>query len=315
MPSAVVDCEADAGRADGPPEPAVGENAGVIAPWLITGAGGQVGGQVVRALTERGLPVVGLTRADLDISNPDAVTSALTSICPAVVINAAAYTAVDRAESEVDTATAINAIAPGLLAHAALSVGAGIVHLSTDYVFNGRAHRPYRPEDATDPLSVYGSTKRAGELAVLRAHPGAHVVRTAWVYGRMGTCFPRTIARVIRQQGAAEVVADQIGSPTWAGDLATALIALVECAPEPGIYHCTGGGETSWFGFAQAVAESMGMDPAVVTARTTRVRERPATRPMYSVLDMTQWRAVGLPSMRSWREAWQMEGSDAVLAG
>lgn len=293
----------------------MGENARVIAPWLITGAGGQVGGHLVTALTGRGRPVVGLTRADLDISDPTAVEAAVTSNRPAMVINAAAYTAVDRAESEIEAATAINAVAPGVLARAALAVGAGFIHLSTDYVFNGRARQPYQPDDATDPLSVYGTTKRAGESAVLQAHPGAHVVRTAWVYGRTGSCFPRTIARVIRERGAAAVVADQIGSPTWAGDLADALITLAECAPEPGIYHCTGGGETTWFGFAQAVAEAMGVDPAVVTARATQAGERPATRPMYSVLDMTQWRAVGLPPMRSWREAWQQEGSDAVLAG
>lgn len=290
-------------------------NALVGGVWLVTGAAGQVGGHLVSTLTAQGRPVVGLSRAELDIADAGAVAAALAAVRPAVVINAAAYTAVDRAESEPSIAHRINAHAPGVLAAAAISVGAGMVHLSTDYVFDGRADLPYRPGDPVAPLSVYGASKEAGERAVLQAHPGAHVVRTAWVYGRTGTSFPRTIARVLRERGEVAVVDDQRGSPTWAGDLAVSLIALADRCPPPGRYHCTGSGTTTWWGFARAVAVSLGMDPEVVRPRRTDPGERPAARPMYSVLGMDEWGAAGLPAMRPWLEAWQADGAAGVLAG
>jgi dTDP-4-dehydrorhamnose reductase len=269
--------------------------------WLITGAGGQLGAELLRVLANR--DVVGLKRADLDVADEAAVRDALTEHKPDVVINAAAYTAVDPAEADEAGATRGNVTGPRNLAAATSKTGARLVHVSTDYVFAGDADSPYDEDSPTAPRSVYGRTKRAGELAVLEQHPGAYVVRTAWVYGAEGANFVKTMVRLERERDVVSVVNDQRGSPTWSRDLAGGLVAIGGSAAEPGIYHCTNAGETTWFGLAQAIFEELGADPGRVSPTTTEAFPRPAPRPAYSVLGNRRWRAANLPAMPHWRDA------------
>jgi dTDP-4-dehydrorhamnose reductase len=269
--------------------------------WLVVGAAGQLGSDVLAVLGDR--DVVGLTRAALDVTDESAVTKALAELAPSVVINASAYTAVDAAETDEDAAFAVNAAGPRNLARACADVGARLVHVSTDYVFAGDATTPY-PEDApTAPPSAYGRTKLAGEQAVLRELPEAFVVRTAWVYGATGANFVKTMARLERQHDTVSVVDDQRGSPTWSHDLARGLVALAESAAAGGVYHCTNSGETTWFGFTQAIFEELGADPSRVLPTTTEAFPRPAPRPAYSVLGNRRWIEAGLPAMPHWRDA------------
>jgi dTDP-4-dehydrorhamnose reductase len=269
---------------------------------LVTGAGGQLGADLVRAGDRH--DVVGLTRAELDVTDRDAVEKAVLDVRPDVVLNASAYTAVDAAETDEAGAAAVNAAAPAHLARACALHGAGLVHVSTDYVFAGDATRPYEPGDPTGPTSAYGRTKLAGEQAVRRLLPDrSWIVRTAWVYGAGGGNFVRTIARLEGSRDTVDVVDDQRGSPTWSRDLADGLLALVAAAPGPGIYHCTNAGETTWYGLARAVFEELGADPDRVRPTTTAAFPRPAPRPAYSVLSPAAWLAAGLPAPRPWREA------------
>ena len=225
---------------------------------LVTGAEGQVG----RALL--GLPidgsVVGLGRAELDITDTGAIERAVSRIAPTAVINAAAYTAVDAAESDEPTAFAVNATAPGLLAAAAAKAGCSFIHISTDYVFDGRQARPYREDDATNPLNAYGRTKLGGESAVLAAHPAACVVRTSWVYSAAGKNFVTTMSTLARTRDRVDVVTDQKGAPTFASDFAAALLGLAKRLEEgasPRLLHVAGGGQASWFEVAETVFQEL----------------------------------------------------------
>jgi len=272
--------------------------------WLVIGAAGQLGTDLLRVLADRpDIEAIGLTRADLDATDQVAVAKAMADVSPAVVLNAAAYTAVDAAESDEAAAYAANAGAPGVLAAAAGLAGARLVHVSTDYVFAGDASTPYDEDAPTEPRSAYGRTKLAGEKAVLAALPEAYVVRTAWVYGETGANFVKTMARLERDHETVSVVDDQRGSPTWSRDLAGGLVALADSRSAGGIYHCTNSGETTWFGFTRAIFEELGADPARVLPTTSDAFPRPAPRPAYSVLGDRRWRATGLPTMRPWREA------------
>lgn len=272
--------------------------------WLVVGAGGQLGSDLLRVLADRPSgSVIGLARADLDVTDENAVQAAFSEFAPAVVINAAAYTAVDAAESDESGAIAGNVTAPQILAQAAVRSGARLVHVSTDYVFDGSATAPYDEAAPTAPRSVYGRTKRDGETAVLSEAPDAYVVRTAWVYGQTGANFVKTMARLERDKPTVSVVDDQRGAPTWSRDLADGVVALAQSGAPGGIYHCTNSGETTWFGFTQAIFEELGADPARVLPTTTDAFPRPAPRPAYSVLGDRRWRAANLPPMRHWREA------------
>ena len=269
---------------------------------LVTGAGGQLGADLLRVA--RGHEVVGPTRAELDVTDPAAVERVIKEVRPDAVLNAAAYTAVDAAETDEATAAAVNAEAPAMLARACALHGAGLVHVSTDYVFAGDAGRPYQVDAPVGPRSAYGRTKLAGERAVRELLPErSWVVRTAWVYGASGGNFVRTMARLEATRDTVEVVDDQRGSPTWSGDLAGGLLALVEGGPAPGVYHCTNAGETTWYGLARAVFEELGADPERVRPTTTAAFPRPAPRPAYSVLSPVAWLAAGLPAPRPWRDA------------
>ncbi|MDX6229836.1 MAG: dTDP-4-dehydrorhamnose reductase [Frankiales bacterium] len=270
--------------------------------WLVTGAGGQLGSDLVSVLTAAGDEVVGLTRADLDISDERSVRAAVDRVWPDVVINAAAYTAVDAAEADEDGAFRVNATGAGVLA-TATSGRARLLHVSTDYVFDGQGSAPYAEDDPTEPRSAYGRTKLAGERAAMGVHPDAYVVRTAWVYGAGGGNFVKTMAALEAKHETVSVVDDQRGSPTWSRDLAYGLVTLGRSAAAPGIYHCTNGGEATWYDLARAVFEELGADPGRVQPTTTEAFPRPAPRPAYSVLGTHRWRAAGLTPLRHWRAA------------
>ncbi|WP_243407368.1 dTDP-4-dehydrorhamnose reductase, partial [Frankia canadensis] len=257
---------------------------------LVTGAAGQLGADLCRLLETRladpGSPVLawaGLGRAELDITDPARVRAVLRDQArPAkvqgglVVVNTAAWTDVDGAESDEAGAYAANAAGPGHLAAVCAEVGAILVHVSTDYVFDGRATKPYETDDEPAPASAYGRTKLAGEQAIRALLPSAsYIVRTAWVYGETGGNFVKTMARLARERGAVSVVDDQTGSPTWSADLAAALLDLAAAASArpssvpPGIYHCTNTGETTWYGLARQIMTELGLDPAIVSPTTT----------------------------------------------
>jgi dTDP-4-dehydrorhamnose reductase len=270
--------------------------------WLITGAGGQLGTDLRQVLAADDVRAVG--HAELDIADPAAVAAAVAGFEPDVVVNAAAYTAVDAAESDEDAAHRVNATGPAVLAAALADGGGRLVHVSTDYVFAGAARRPYEVDDETGPESAYGRTKLAGERAVRELLPDAsYVVRTAWVYGATGANFVKTMARLERERDAVSVVDDQRGSPTWSADLAAGLVELARLPAPPGVYHCTNAGDTTWFGFTRAIFEELGADPARVRPTTTDAFPRPAPRPAYSVLSDAAWRGAGLAPLRPWREA------------
>lgn len=266
--------------------------------WLITGAGGMLGTDLVERL---GGEAVGLTRAELDLCDPAAVQAALRRHRPAVVVNCAAWTAVDDAETQEEAALAVNGTAVAALARACGDAGATLVQISTDYVFDGKGDRPY-PEDApTCPLNAYGRTKLAGERAA--AGVDAYIVRTAWLYGAHGGSFVRTMARLASERDTVSVVNDQTGQPTWTGDLADRVIALVSAGAPPGIYHGTNGGATTWYGLAREVFTLLGLDPDRVRPTTSADFPRPAPRPAYGVLGHDGWAKAGLPPMRDWRDA------------
>ena len=271
--------------------------------WLITGAHGQLGTDLRHVLNDSVDDVLAVSHTELDITDTGAVARVVACYSPDVVVNAAAYTAVDAAETDEDAAYRVNVSGPAVLASALARQVGRLIHISTDYVFAGDATRPYEVDDPTGPKSVYGRTKLAGEQAVRELLPDrSFVVRTAWVYGAVGSNFVKTMARLERERETVSVVDDQRGSPTWSADLARGLVELGRSDTAPGIYHCTGSGETTWFGFAQAIFEEIGADPARVLPTTTDAFPRPAPRPAYSVLSMTSWRRPGLTPMPHWRD-------------
>ncbi|KAB2377507.1 dTDP-4-dehydrorhamnose reductase [Actinomadura montaniterrae] len=266
--------------------------------WLVTGAGGMLGTDLVARLDD----VVAPGRAELDLTDADAVREALRRHRPDTVVNCAAWTAVDDAETSEDAALAVNGTAVGALVAGCAEIGAKLVQVSTDYVFDGTATEPY-PEDApTAPVNAYGRTKLAGETAVLGYGRG-YVVRTAWLYGAHGPSFVRTMARLAGERDTVEVVDDQAGQPTWTGDLADRIIALARADAPAGAYHGTNAGRTTWYGLAREVFALLGHDPARVRPTTSDRFVRPAPRPAFSVLGHGRWAAAGLAPMRDWRDA------------
>ncbi|MFG2470993.1 dTDP-4-dehydrorhamnose reductase [Streptomyces canus] len=286
--------------------------------WLVTGAGGMLAQDVLARLAAAGIPAVAATRAELDITDPASVGAAVAAHRPAAVVNCAAWTAVDDAESREDEALRINGDGPRHLADACAETGAVLLQVSTDYVFAGDAEKPYAEDAPTGPRSAYGRTKLAGEQAVLAVLPETgYVVRTAWLYGAGGGNFVRTMIKLEGVKDTLDVVDDQRGQPTWTADLADRLVrlgqgALAGTAPA-GVYHGTSGGETTWFGFTRAVFEQLGTDPERVRPTTSAAFVRPAPRPAYSVLGHDRWAAAGIEPIRDWREA-LTEAFPAVLA-
>lgn len=276
---------------------------------VVTGAGGQLGRELVRRAPE----AVGLGRSELDIT--DAVEVAAAIEPGDVVINCAAYTAVDRAEAEPDAAFAVNETGPRLLARACASTGARLIHVSTDYVFDGRARTPYDTDSATGPSNVYGASKLAGEHAVRAESPSARIVRTAWVYSGAGTDFVATMLRKEREGADVRVIADRYGSPTYAGDLAAALLELADHPDPPAVLHATNAGVASWYDLACAVFDEVGADVRRVRRCAAVDYPAPAVRPDYSVLSARSWIEAGLRPLRDWRAGLRAAldaGSDAA---
>ena len=272
---------------------------------LLTGLNGQVGQELQRTLAPLG-EVIGAGRETLDLAQPASIRQSISTVSPDVIVNAAAYTAVDKAETETELAHAINAVAPQILAEEAQRLGAALIHISTDYVFDGRKNTPYTEDDATNPLSVYGKSKLLGEEGIRKIGVSAtahselrHIIlRTAWVYGTYGKSnFVKTMLRLFAEREEVRVVADQVGTPTWARDIAEAIATLLpqlspeqaQEAPITGIYHFTNSGVASWYDFAIAIFEEaklLGFPLKVqrIVPITTAEYPTPAQRPAYSVL-------------------------------
>jgi dTDP-4-dehydrorhamnose reductase len=288
-----------------------------VSQWLVTGAGGMLGRDLVAVLEERGEAVSGLSRHDLDITDPGAVQDALTRWQPDVVVNCAAWTAVDAAEASEEAALRVNGTAVAGLAACCASRGAVLVQVSTDYVFDGLGREPYPEDGLPAPRTAYGRTKLAGERAVLeQAGLAGYVVRTAWLYGVHGPSFVATMTRKEREQAQVHVVDDQRGQPTRSTDVADRIHALIASAAPPGIYHATSSGETTWFGLAQEVFRLLGADPDRVRPAKSITMSRPAPRPAYSVLGHAAWERAGLAPIGGWRQALQrgLPGLAAVTA-
>jgi dTDP-4-dehydrorhamnose reductase len=262
---------------------------------LLIGSNGQVGSYLVEVLAQVG-DIIPITRVDVDLANPESLRKAIRESQPQIIVNAAAYTAVDKAESEPQLAEAINGAAPGVMAEEAEKLGAYLIHISTDYVFDGSNSCPYRETDVTNPVSAYGRSKLAGEQAIQQICSRYLILRTAWVYGNLGKSnFVKTMLRLGRDRQEIRVVADQVGTPTSARNIAEAIASLVlriqtDTVPSPtGIYHYTNSGAASWYDFAQAIFEEakiLGFPLQIqqVIPITTPEYPTPATRPAYSVL-------------------------------
>jgi dTDP-4-dehydrorhamnose reductase len=286
---------------------------------LVTGVSGQIGGALVARFRDR--QVIAADRSIIDLSRPHTIPDALERLRPAAILNAAAYTAVDRAEDQKELAMVINAIAPGVIAQWAAGREIPMIHLSTDYVFDGHGEKPWREEDPTGPLSAYGETKRDGENAIKVADGSSLIVRTSWVYAAKGKNFLRTIARFAREREELRVVADQIGAPTSADLIAIALTRMLtedfdlfrrRCIQCNGVVHLAAAGETSWYGFSCAIVEGLrarGIDLALkrIVPISTEDYPTPARRPHNSRLDLTNLRDVFAITPAHWRFALEPE--------
>jgi dTDP-4-dehydrorhamnose reductase len=262
---------------------------------LLTGKNGQVGWELQRTLATLG-EVIALDRRELDLANPDSIRRAVRDHKPNLIVNAAAYTAVDKAEEESDLAMAINGIAPGIFAEEARKLGAAVIHYSTDYVFDGNKKTPYTEEDIPNPLTVYGKTKLAGEQSIQTVGVPYLIFRTSWVYGARGKNFLLTILRLARERDELSIVNDQIGAPTWSRMIAQAtahVLTHVSCRGKSlqdysGIYHFAATGQTSWFEFAGAILEwaktKLAYKAKVLRSIATSEYPTAAERPMYSVI-------------------------------
>jgi len=273
---------------------------------LVTGAGGQVGRRLATAAPAE-IQVLATSHKELDIGDASAVSQYVRQHSPDIIINAAAHTAVDRAESEPELARRVNSEGPRHLAAVARDTGARIIHISTDFVFDGASSVPYRPDAPTGPLNTYGATKLGGEKAVLETLPGrAVVLRTAWVYAAEGSNFVRTMLRVMNANRSVRVVADQVGTPTAAVSLAETLWKIAAQPDIKGVHHWTDAGVASWYDFAVAIAEEgarLGLvpDDVTVTPIATAEYPTPARRPSYSVLDKSSLTSIGFTPLH-WRK-------------
>lgn len=263
----------------------------------------------------RSLAVLGIDYPDIDIADPHSIDLVFGGFDPDFVINCAAYTAVDDAESNEDMAMRINGLGPRYLADECRKSGTWMVHVSTDYVFDGSATSPYAEDETPSPASAYGRTKLAGDQAVQELLPASHyLIRTAWLYGLQGSNFVKTMLRLEKERDTVSVVTDQVGQPTYAADLATQIGLLLDRHPAPGTYHGTNSGEVSWFEFTREIFRLAGADPDRVLPTTSAEFVRPAPRPAYSVLGHDRWMQEGLPEMRPWREALEQAFEDGISA-
>ena len=281
---------------------------------VLGGRTGLLGRPLVRSLEAEGWQVFAAGREDADLAKPESLRRLLTEQAPDVVFNAAAYTAVDKAEDEEDAALVINCDVPATLGNLALEMGFKPVHYSTDFIFDGRSDRPYETDDKPNPQSVYGRSKLAGEKALLDARaPGTLLIRVAWLFGPDRGNFVTTILKLARERGRVTVVDDQIGSPTYAPDAAAATCALVKAEAE-GIYHVVNSGRTSWYEFATEAARLAGLEGRIAPIPSSQYPQK-AIRPPWSVLSTARYeKAVGRP-LRPWREALAEYITEAGLSG
>jgi dTDP-4-dehydrorhamnose reductase len=273
---------------------------------LVTGAGGMVGAEIARQARESAIDCAAFTHHELDITDANAVATAIRDAAPSIVVNAAAYTAVDKAEENESQAMLVNKTGAANLASAANDIGAGVIHISTDYVFDGEANEAYRPGDATNPINAYGRTKLAGEVAVSSACARHLIVRTSWVYSDEGHNFVRTMLRLAETRNEISVVDDQQGAPTSAADLASALLKAAHSMldrPVAGTFHFTNAGVTTWYGFANAILEMRGLSNIKVRPISTAEFPTPAKRPAWSVLDCSTFEKEFDVTPRTWRSA------------
>ncbi|WP_371327883.1 dTDP-4-dehydrorhamnose reductase [Demequina sp. NBRC 110051] len=277
--------------------------------WLVLGAHGMLGRDLVEVLRAQGADVVAAGRGDVDILDGAAVERGVADAD--VVVNCAAYTAVDAAESDQEAAERLNGDAAGVVARACAAAGARMVHVSTDYVFAGDAAEPYSEDAPIAPVSVYGMTKASGERQVRESGADALIVRTAWLYGEHGACFPKTIAKVAADRGAIAVVDDQRGQPTWTRDLADLIVRLIAAGAPAGTYHGTSSGSCTWFEFARDVLLSADV-VAELTPTTTDAFPRPAPRPAWSVLGHDATVRAGVESIGHWRDRWLLAAQEVV---
>jgi dTDP-4-dehydrorhamnose reductase len=279
---------------------------------LITGAAGMLGLDISAAATACGHEVDARSRVELDITDAPTVGDVVAAARPDVVINCAAWTDVDGAESSAGDALAVNGDGAGVVAGAAAAAGAWMIHVSSDYVFDGSKRTPYVESDPTAPASSYGRSKLAGEHAVAAAAPDAHtIVRSSWLFGAGGPCFPKTILKLADERDQLSVVDDQVGCPTFTGHLARALVDLVE-QPLAGLVHVAGGGECSWYRFASEIVALAGLE-CELTPCTTAEFPRPAPRPAYSVLRSERGQMV--PKLVDWHEGLAAFMSSGVRSG
>ena len=272
--------------------------------WLVLGAKGQLGQELIHLLEIKNIEAIGTDRNEIDFAKPNEIAEKLAKLNPSHIVNCGAYTQVDKAEEESELANLINAQAVGVVAKFTSERKIPFVHISTDYVFDGFATSPYLEDDKVSPQSVYGSSKASGEKEAVGNNPESYILRTAWVYGEYGNNFPKAIAKKLRNNESLNVVNDQIGSPTWTFDLASSIIEILEKKPNPGIYHVTNSESCSWFEFAQAIAKTLNVDEKLVKQTDSNSFVRPAVRPKFSVLSNTKWENAGLTPLRPWKEAW-----------
>ncbi|CAM4470925.1 dTDP-4-dehydrorhamnose reductase [Paenibacillus tarimensis] len=268
---------------------------------LVTGANGQLGQELVKLPAAEGIEIVGYDREALDITDLDACRRVLAEQRPDVVIHCAAYTAVDQAEADPDGAFRVNGAGTRNMAVAAEEIKAKLVYISTDYVFDGTGTSPYNEYDNTNPMTVYGKSKLAGERLAQTLCSRYFIVRTSWVYGKYGNNFVKTMLKLGPEKQQLKVVHDQVGSPTYTRDLAELLVELA-ATDYYGIYHASNSGVCSWYEFAKAIFEESKLDVAVEPCTTSEF-PRPAPRPAYSVMDASSLRANGLQPLRDWRDA------------
>jgi len=271
--------------------------------WLVVGCDGMLGQDLVAALgkSSGAHQVTAVDRDVLDITDPDACLAGVAG--HDIVVNVAAWTAVDEAETHEAQAFSVNAVGAANLARACTAAGARMLQVSTDYVFAGDATSPYAEDAPLAPRSAYGRTKAAGEWGVQALCPQSWIVRTAWLYGAHGPNFVKTMARLAAERDTVSVVDDQCGQPTWTVDLADAIVRLVEAEAPFGTYHGTSSGDTTWFDFTQEIFRLLGLDPARVLPTTSEAFLQPAPRPAYSVLGHDAWQRAGLPGLADWRWA------------
>lgn len=278
--------------------------------WLIAGAKGMLGQDLVARVIKDGHDVIAADIESLDITNSASVREVVRDVD--VVVNVAAFTAVDAAEEKEAVAFSVNATGPEILARQCSAIGARLIHISTDYVFGGNATSPYSEDSLMEPKGAYGRTKAAGEWAVRCNTDDYLIVRTAWLYGAGGKCFPKTMRDLSQTHDTLSVVTDEVGQPTWTVDLADLIVRLVDAKAPSGTYHGTSSGKTNWYEFTREIIASIGKDPEMVKETTAAAFNRPAPRPSYSVLGHDALERIGVEPIGDWKERWAV-AKESVL--